>query len=320
MILIGKFTTSSDLSPFVLTVGSDGVWDAEEVEAIYGVHHIYSQKKSKVTVVTHSFACPVLIHRLQDEEEHQQKADLIVDTVFKAIDKNNDGKITLAEFEAAGLAALPNFDSLGAEGHHYDVESGACQVPLPPHLSDSFYRQSSSFITKVRMVSRGCKVLRRFMTPTSEQFHNTAETQTDESYNHPEDIEHFAQHDTIERKEAEREAKFQGITVEEALAQHEEPVVSDKHPAEHPTTEGQEIPKKYERQVPLDQQDPAIRFRQAKAESDAHGEWGSGEGGYKPPQSPSEKMRKNLPYKVTLLCVCTELLVRLTGTHSVQVS
>jgi len=220
----------------------DGVWDAEEVEAIYGVHHIYSQKKSK------------------DEEEHQQKADLIVDTVFKAIDKNNDGKITLAEFEAAGLAALPNFDSLGAEGHHYDVES-------------------------------------EFFLHHEEQFHNTAETQTDESYNHPEDIEHFAQHDTIERKEAEREAKFQGITVEEALAQHEEPVVSDKHPAEHPTTEGQEIPKKYERQVPLDQQDPAIRFRQAKAESDAHGEWGSGEGGYKPPQSPSEKMRKNLPYK-----------------------
>lgn len=48
MILIGKFTTSRDLPPFILTVGSDGVWDAEEVEAIYGVHHVYSQKKSKV--------------------------------------------------------------------------------------------------------------------------------------------------------------------------------------------------------------------------------------------------------------------------------
>jgi hypothetical protein len=67
-----------------------------------------------------------LIRRLQDDEEHQQKAALIVETVFKAMDKNNDGKITLAEFEAAGLAALPSFDNLGAEGHHYDVESGAC--------------------------------------------------------------------------------------------------------------------------------------------------------------------------------------------------
>lgn len=49
MILMGKFTTSTDFSPFALTVGRDGIWDAEEVEAIYGVHHVYSQKKSKVT-------------------------------------------------------------------------------------------------------------------------------------------------------------------------------------------------------------------------------------------------------------------------------
>ena len=46
---MGKFTTSTDFSPFALTVGRDGIWDAEEVEAIYGVHHVYSQKKSKVT-------------------------------------------------------------------------------------------------------------------------------------------------------------------------------------------------------------------------------------------------------------------------------
>lgn len=26
----------------------DGIWDREEIEAIYGVHHVYSQKKSKV--------------------------------------------------------------------------------------------------------------------------------------------------------------------------------------------------------------------------------------------------------------------------------
>ncbi|KAH8998777.1 hypothetical protein EDB86DRAFT_761244 [Lactarius hatsudake] len=173
----------------------DGVWDAEEVEAIYGVHHVYSQKK-----MTRSTS---------------GKAELIVDTIFKAIDKDNDGKITLAEFEAAGLAALPSFDNLGAEGHHYDVES-------------------------------------EFFLHHEEQFHNTPETQTDESYNHPEDIEHFAQHEAIERKEAEREAKFQGITVEEALAQHEEPVVSEKPPAQHSVTEGQEIPKKYERQIPLE--------------------------------------------------------------------
>ena len=68
----------------------------------------------------------------KDDEEHQQKAKLIVDTVFEALDKNKDGKIALEEFEAAGLDALPSFENLGAEGHHYDVESGA--YPASPLL------------------------------------------------------------------------------------------------------------------------------------------------------------------------------------------
>jgi Ca2+-binding EF-hand superfamily protein len=58
----------------------------------------------------------------QDDEEHQRKADHIVSTVLQVIDKDKDGKISLAEFDAVGLDALPNFDD--AEGHHYDVESG----------------------------------------------------------------------------------------------------------------------------------------------------------------------------------------------------
>jgi nucleobindin len=66
----------------------------------------------------------------KDDEEHQQKAKLIVDTVFEALDKDKDGKIALEEFEAAGLDALPSFENLGAEGHHYDVESGAYPTSL----------------------------------------------------------------------------------------------------------------------------------------------------------------------------------------------
>ena len=30
----------------------------------------------------------------------------------------------MEEFKVVGLDGLPNFDDLGAEGHHYDVESG----------------------------------------------------------------------------------------------------------------------------------------------------------------------------------------------------
>ena len=50
-----------------------------------------------------------------------------------------------------------------------------------------------------------------------EKYHNTPETQTDESYNHPEDIEHFSHHEKIEKEETERLAKFQGISIEDVL-------------------------------------------------------------------------------------------------------
>ena len=103
--------------------------------------------------------------------------------------------------------------------------------------------------------------------------------------------------------------------MEEALAQHAEPPPSEQHPVEEA---GQEAPKKFERQIPPEQQDPAVRFRQAKAESEAFGEWGSGEGGYKSPKSPSEKMRKNLPYKVMLFFRVTALEVDV-GAYAVQV-
>ncbi|KAJ8455426.1 hypothetical protein ONZ45_g18949 [Pleurotus djamor] len=144
----------------------DGVWDREEIEAVYGVHHVYSQKKSKAS--SHGPAqrrLPELI-LLQDEIEHQKKADEIVNTVLFKIDQNRDGVITPDELETVGLDGLPNFDGLGAEGHHYDVES-------------------------------------EFFLHHEEMYHSTPETQTDESYNHPEDLEHFAQHDAIEHQEAE---------------------------------------------------------------------------------------------------------------------
>lgn len=70
------------------------------------MHHPYSQKKSA------------------DEIAHQKKADHIVSSVLNIMDKDGDGKISLEEFLEKGVQALPNFDGLGAEGHHYDVESG----------------------------------------------------------------------------------------------------------------------------------------------------------------------------------------------------
>ncbi|KAJ7024388.1 precursor to secretory protein Ssp120 [Mycena alexandri] len=258
----------------------DGYWDKEEIEAIYGVHHVYSQKKSKAG-------------RLQDDdEEHQKKADHISGTVLNLLDKNRDGKVSPEEFEAVGLDGLPNFDSMGAEGHHYDIES-------------------------------------EFFLHHEEEFHSTPETQTDESYNHPEDLEHFAHHEEIERKEAVKEAEFQGISVEEALAAHEEhaapeqaegetkvepPSDAAQHPAAIPHPHDEQIvveplveppsdavpgsgKPKVTRVPPPEKQDPSIKFKNAKSEAEQKGEWGTGSEGYKPPTNPSDKMRKNLPYK-----------------------
>ena len=58
--------------------------------------------------------------------ERQEKADHIVKTVLGKLDADKDGKVTAEELEAVGLDGLPNFEHMGAEGHHYDVESGKC--------------------------------------------------------------------------------------------------------------------------------------------------------------------------------------------------
>ncbi|KAI0347996.1 hypothetical protein BDW22DRAFT_1350121 [Trametopsis cervina] len=261
---LGSFFQLHDLN-------RDGFWDKEEIEAVYGVHHIYSQKKSK------------------DDIEHQKKADHIVETVLSLMDKDGDGKVSMGELQKLGLDGLPNFEDLGAEGHHYDIES-------------------------------------EFFLHHEEQFHSTPETQTDESYNHPEDLEHFAHHEEIERKEAEREAKYQGISVEEALKQHEyvppppdqqedeQQPLDDTFGGEHPvvaettvTPSGASIvpPSKPTRKADPAKEDPIERFKKAKANSDGHEHeadgdgWGQGETGYKPPRGVGDKLksRKNLPYK-----------------------
>lgn len=85
------------------------------------MHHIYNKKKSKVTASVGSLDMQAKLD-VQDDEEHKIKADYIVTNVLAIIDKDRDGKISLAELDHVGLDALPNFDN--AEGHHYDVESG----------------------------------------------------------------------------------------------------------------------------------------------------------------------------------------------------
>ncbi|KAF8522820.1 precursor to secretory protein Ssp120 [Gautieria morchelliformis] len=253
----------------------DGSWDRAEIEAIYGVHHVYSQKLSA------------------DDQAHQAKADTIVQTVLRNVDKNNDGRITKEELEEAGLNSLPNFKELGAEGHHYDVES-------------------------------------EFFLHHEEIYHSTPETQTDESYNHPEDIEHFAMHEQIEAEEEARERRFQGLPADTpsnpSAHDHDHPappdaadapsepqipgaesLAPDASMAAHPHDDQHafgvpepplsEPPKLPIRETPPEKQPPEVKYGKAAAEGRSKSEWGQGEDGYKRPKTPADKMRKNLPYK-----------------------
>jgi hypothetical protein len=134
---------------------SDGFLDTEEIEAVYGVHHVYSQKKSK------------------DEEDHAKKAQLIVKTILDTMDTDRDGKISLAEFEKQGLDALPNFNHLGAEGHHYDMESGVFSItPCDNCFSDGSKSSSCTMKVPARVI-----IILVHSSLSKEMYHATPETQ-----------------------------------------------------------------------------------------------------------------------------------------------
>lgn len=62
---------------------------------------------------------------------------------------------------------------------------------------------------------------------------------------------------------------------------------------------------KITRQTPPERKDPSERYKDAKADSANHDAWGTGEGGYKVPNSPSERMRY-----VVLLLTDVEVLTK----------
>ncbi|GAA5898440.1 hypothetical protein JCM5296_000433 [Sporobolomyces johnsonii] len=106
-------------------------------------------------------------------EVHTQQAKDIVQAVLDRLDTNQDGVLTMREFVAGGVGGLPNFKGVEHLGHHYDAEG-------------------------------------EYFLHHEEKFHNTPETQREEDYIHPEDIEHFMSHEQIEAEEEERVAVFTG--------------------------------------------------------------------------------------------------------------
>lgn len=125
----------------------------------------------------------------------------------------------------------------------------------------------------------------------TEQYHSTPETQTDEAYSHPEDLEHFEHHEAIEQREYEREARYQGISVDEAVRAHEVPPPSDDgHRPQEPMVASSPRPR-VTRPVPPEKQDPEVKYRNIEREAAEKAEWGAGEDGYKAPQSAAERLR-----------------------------
>ncbi len=148
----------------------------------------------------------------ETHEVHDEKADRIVGAVLRAMDRNGDDLITKQEFIDAGPNGLPTFPeyNIGSLGHHYDEES-------------------------------------EFFVHHEELYHNTPETQTDEAYNHKEDLEHFAHHEKIEQEEERRERKAEGLPTRE----------EDERLKKEAAAKGEKYTSPYDQQLTPDEQKKA---------------------------------------------------------------
>ena len=101
-------------------------------------------------------------------------------------------------------------------------------------------------------------------------------------------MEHFAQFQDIERKEAEREAKYQGVPVELILRAQENLINAQKS-----NPDRSQAPFKSVKPVKLvpENQDILEKRNDAQSEGAHKGEWGTGEAAYKPPTQAIDKMR-----------------------------
>lgn len=170
-----------------------------------------------------------------------------------------------------------------------------------------------------------------------EIYHNTPETQTDEAYNHPEDVEHFAHHEAIEREEEQRERHAEGMpTIEEdARRAAEAKAKGEKYESPYDAQMAAGVEKAAEealKQTPeqhvfktpegnhvvnevgsdaagntpgssarVGESEDARRERltRAKFEASKRPAYGEGGSGFARPKDDADRMRKGAPYKVS---------------------
>ncbi|KAH8921103.1 hypothetical protein BT69DRAFT_1298898 [Atractiella rhizophila] len=167
--------------------------------------------------------------------DHERKSKEILERVLARLDKNGDGLVTRREFVEGGMGGLPDFKNMKGLGHHYDTEG-------------------------------------EYFLHHEELYHSTPETQTDESYNHPEDIAHFTHHEQIELEEENKVRLAQGL---DAL---------DK--------DGREI-----KGSAREHTQKILGLKEAKQEADRRGSWGTTRGGFGKPKDTADRLRKSVPYK-----------------------
>ncbi|WWD16657.1 hypothetical protein CI109_101087 [Kwoniella shandongensis] len=208
------------------------------------------------------------------------RTQVVVDKVLSKLDTNKDGKISLEEFMAGGTEGLPSFEGYKDLGHHYDEES-------------------------------------EYFLHHEELYHSTPETQTDESYTHAEDIEHFRHHGAIEDEEDARERIFEGLNEQADLAKDHvaaDPLDEHAHaPGEGPAdpvpiAEGEgalkpgdevDAPPRPKRVDPAAAPQRILNAGGAKDEWESAKQVAQGQPGYDGhgrPRSPEERLRTGVPY------------------------
>jgi hypothetical protein len=160
-----------------------------------------------------------------------------------------------------------------------------------------------------------------------ELYHSTPETQTDESYTHPEDLEHFAHHEHIEAVEDSRAQAFlEAETETHADLPHEAPNPppgraakgqfmnsnTNKNPIANnargtsklSAAEKQEEEKKKnettaQKEAPSRKAPPSVAARMEGVKKVAQEDlpYGEGEAGFARPRTEREKLRRGTPYK-----------------------
>jgi len=204
----------------------------------------------------------------ESNEHHDEKSKEVLEKVLARLDKNRDGIVTKREFVEGGIDGLPDFKNIQGLGHHYDTEG-------------------------------------EYFLHHEELYHNTPATQTEESYTHPEDIEHFRNHEAIELEEENKVRHAQGLPL---LDEHGEEIPGSNEPHQEQDQQifdsgsavrsAQVGSEELLRQARADEaHGQADRFAKAREEAGRRGDWGLTGDEFRRPKDVADRLRKSVPYK-----------------------